>query len=59
MVELSTENKALCFEDSAPKPLYIFLYVWVEEEVDGYYNFFKNSAPLFKSGNAQLRFRFD
>lgn len=41
MVELSTENKALCFEDSTPKPLYIFLYVWVEDEVDGYYKFFK------------------
>ena len=44
MVELSTENKALCFEDSTPKPLYIFLYVWVDDEeyIDGgYYKFFK------------------
>lgn len=44
MIELSNENKTLCFEDSTPKPLYIFLYIWVEDEeyIDGgYYKFFK------------------
>lgn len=41
MIGLSNENKALCFEDSTPKPLYIFLYIWVEDEGDGYYKFFK------------------
>lgn len=31
MLDLSTENKALCFEDSTRKPLYIFLYYWQGE----------------------------
>lgn len=31
MLDLSTENKALCFEDSTQKPLYIFLYYWQGE----------------------------
>ena len=31
MLDLSTENKALCFEDSTLKPLYIFLYYWQGE----------------------------
>jgi len=31
MLDLSTENKALCFEDSTLKPIYIFLYYWQGE----------------------------
>ena len=31
MLDLSTENKALCFEDSTLKPLYIFIYYWQGE----------------------------
>lgn len=31
MLDLSVQNKALCFEDSKPKPLYIFIYDWVED----------------------------
>lgn len=31
MLDLSTENKALCFKDSTLKPLYIFLYYWQGE----------------------------
>lgn len=33
MLDLSTENKALCFEDSTLKPLYIFLYYWQEDSL--------------------------
>jgi hypothetical protein len=32
MIDLSTENKNLCFEDSTQKPLYIFLYYWQGEQ---------------------------
>lgn len=31
MLDLSAENKALCFEDSTLKPLYIFIYYFQEE----------------------------
>lgn len=31
MLDLSTENKALCFEDSTLKPLYVFIYYWQGE----------------------------
>ena len=44
MIELSNETKALCFEDSTPKPLYIFLYYWQEDETKengGYWKYFK------------------
>lgn len=39
MLDLSTENKALCFEDSTLKPLYIFLYYWQKDSnyLDGGY----------------------
>ena len=36
MLDLSTENKALCFEDSTRKPLYIFLYYLDKSGTDGY-----------------------
>ena len=38
MLNLSEENKALCFSDSVSKPLYIFLYYWQET---GYWQYFK------------------
>ena len=47
MLNLSTENKDLCFKDSTQKPLYIFLYYWKElENADensrtGYWQYFK------------------
>lgn len=44
MVDLSDENRVLCFQDSVPKPLYIFLYYWKEEPGtanDGYWEYFK------------------
>lgn len=39
MLDLTTENKALCFEDSTRKPLYIFIYYWQEDSnyLDGGY----------------------
>lgn len=43
MLDLSTENKALCFEDSTPKPLYVFLYYWQGDsthENGGYWKYF-------------------
>ena len=33
MLDLSTENKALCFKDSTLKPLYIFIYYWQEDSL--------------------------
>lgn len=36
MLDLSIENKALCFEDSTLKPLYIFLYYLNQSGTDGY-----------------------
>ena len=33
MLDLSAENKVLCFEDSTRKPLYIFLYYWQEDSL--------------------------
>lgn len=34
MLNLSTENKNLCFEDSTLKPLSVFLYYWKEDKED-------------------------
>lgn len=45
MLNLSEENKSLCFSDSVSKPLYIFLYYWQEVSQDsertGYWQYFK------------------
>lgn len=42
MLNLSEENKALCFSDSVSKPLYIFLYYWQEvSQNGGYWQYFK------------------
>lgn len=43
MLDLSTENKALCFEDSTLKPLYIFIYYWQsdsEHQNGGWWQYF-------------------
>ena len=43
MLDLSAENKALCFEDSTRKPLYVFLYYWQEDSTNtdgGYWKYF-------------------
>lgn len=54
MLDLSTENKNLCFQDSTQKPLYIFLYYWQKDreyEGDGYWQYFKtiDEAILLES----------
>lgn len=43
MLNLSEENKALCFSDSVLKPLYIFLYFWQDEDPEGlpHWQYFK------------------
>lgn len=54
MLNLSTENKDLCFKDSTQKPLYIFLYYWQNDREyygDGYWQYFKtiDEAILLES----------
>ena len=54
MLNLSTENKDLCFKDSTQKPLYIFLYYWQKDSEyygGGYWQYFKtiDEAILLES----------
>lgn len=44
MLNLSDENKALCFQDSVQKPLYVFLYTWVTNDSEsggGHWQYWK------------------
>lgn len=46
MLDLSVQNKALCFEDSKPKPLYIFIYDWVEDSSDTNGGYWKHLTTI-------------